>query len=157
MATSATVLYARVVAALRTNAVASAAGVGNGVWSSSSTPRVFQELQGYLGGRNRGRLPFIEFDIDSQNYNKDHFQGGTLTSLLRIRAHCGLRDVVAAGTLIDSILTSALAAVRSEAVDNYTALGDDQVSLLEYGVWGHYGDATMTIVQSYASNDYEVV
>lgn len=156
MATSVTVLSARVLSALRSSPVALAAGIGAATWASTTTPRVFQGFQGYLGGRNRGRLPFIEYDVDTQAYSKEHFQGGTLTSSLRIRAHCGLRDIPAASTLLDSIITSALAAVRDEAVDNYTALGDDQVSICEYGAWGHYCDATLSVEHTYASSDYEV-
>ena len=114
-------------------------------------------MQGYLGGRNRGRLPFVEFDISSQSYNQEHFQGGTLISALRVRAHCGLRDVVAAGTLLDLMVTAAIASIRSELVDNYTAMGSDSTTDSGYGAWGHFQDATLTIEQSFARLDYEVV
>lgn len=155
MANTGTVLNARVFAALRAAGVATAAGVALGIWSSTATSRVFSGIAGYLGGRNRGRLPFIEFSVSGQDFAHETLEGGTVTSSIIIRAHCGGRDPETSANLLREILTAGLVAIRSEATDNYTALGDDQLGDVQLGPWGHMQDASLTIEHTFARSDYE--
>lgn len=156
MGTIGTVLSTRVFAALRSAGVATQAGVAEATWASTTVSRVFRGLCGYLGGRNRGRLPFVEFDIRSQGFDHETLEGGTVTSTIRLLAHCGGRDAETAGNLLEAILAAGLAAIRSEASDNYTALGNDQIDELEQGPWGHQRSASLTIEHTFARSDYEV-
>lgn len=155
MSTIDTVLSARIFAALRTSAVANAAGVAAGTWSDTTIPHVFKGSGPYIGGRNRGRLPFIEFWIESQPFAAEHFQGGTVITTVRIVAHVGGRDLETANDLADAMLAFGIAAIRSEAVDNYTAMGDDQIAALEAGPWGHMRQATMTFEHTFDRTIYE--
>ena len=151
-----TVLSERVFSAMRSPQVADAASVSSATWSSTTVPRVFSGIAGYLGGRNRGRLPFVEFSIASQDFAHATLEGGTVTSSVIIRAHCGGRDPETATNLLRAILTAGLAAVRDEAADNYTALGDDRLGDTELGPWGHMQDASLTVEHTFARDDYEV-
>ena len=151
-----TVLSERVVSALRSSDVAAHAGVAAAAWASAATPRVFRGIAGFLGGRNRGRLPFIEFDISSIDYAHETREGGSATTTARIVAHAGGRDPETAGNLLEAILTAGLIALRDESVDNYTALGSDAISELTLGPWGHQRETQITVVHSYGRSDYEV-
>lgn len=156
MASTGTVISTRVFAALRDATVATQAGVAALTWSSTTTPRVFRGFTGYLAGRNRGRLPFMEFDLETQGFAHETLEGGTLTSSIRVRAHCGGRDQQAAGDLLEGMLAAGLVAIRSEVSDNYTALGSDQLGALEPGPWGHTREVTLTFEHTFARSDYEV-
>lgn len=156
MSSTGTVISTRVFAALRDSTVAAQAGIAGATWSSTAVPRVFRGFTGYLAGRNRGRLPFMEFDLETQGFAHETLEGGTLTSSIRVRAHCGGRDPQAAGDMLEGMLAAGLAVIRSEATDNYTALGGDQISALDQGPWGHVREATLTIEHTFARSDYEV-
>lgn len=156
MSTAGTVLTARVFSGCRAAGVATQAGVLLATWSSTTVPRVFRGLAGYLGGRNRGRLPLIEFDIQTQRFAQETEQGGMLLSTVTLRCHVGGRDLETAGNLAEAILAAALAAIRSEAVDNYTAQGDDEIGPLQPGPLGHFRDATMRFEHTFARTSYEV-
>ena len=150
------VIAARVLANLRLPAVAAAAGVASGVWADTTATRVFRGLSGFLAGRNRGRLPFIEFDIETQQFTQDTIEGGTATSTVHLIAHCGGRDPAVASELLAAILSAGFAAIRLETTDNYTALGDDQIGATMQGPFGHQRDGTLTISHSFARSDYGV-
>lgn len=146
----------RIFAALRSEFVAESAGVLGATWNSVAIPRVFRGFTGYIKGRNRGRLPFLEFEVETQAFALDTLEGGTQSSSVRIRAHCGGADPEVASDLLAAILGAGLAAVRTEAVDNYTALGDDQISAVSPGPWGHMREAVSTFQHSYGRSDYGV-
>jgi len=156
MATAGTTLADRVAQGLRSPNVAAQAGIASSTWASTDTPRVFRGLGGYLNGRSRGRLPFIEFDVTSQGFTQDTREGGTLTSRVLIRAHCGGRDLEAAANMLEAILAAALACIRDESADNYMALGDDELGQLIPGPWGLSRDATILVQHTFGRNDYEV-
>lgn len=156
MTTPGSVLASRIYLACQAGAVANQAGVAPLTWASASAPRVFRGLGGYLSGRNRGRLPFIEFDISGQEFTQASPDGGELVSQVIVRAHCGGPSLEAAGDRLEGILLAALASIRSEAEDEYMALGDDRVGPLVPGPWGHQREATVTVSHSFNRTDYEV-
>lgn len=155
MSTIDTVLGTRIYAALRTAAVATAAGIAAGTWADTTISRVFKGNGPYLGARNRGRLPFMEFYLDAQPFTQEHPQGGTVVTTVKVVAHVGGRDLEAASDLAAAMLGFGMAAIRSEAVDNYTAMGDDQIGALEPGPWGHMRVASMTFEHTYDRTIYE--
>ncbi len=146
---------ARLAAALVVNAVAVAAGLTLVQWTEVGRPHIFRGLGGFLGGRNRGRLPFIEYDCASQGFDQESISGGTITQTITLRAHVGGRVLGTAGDLSEAMLTAALASIRSEAVDNLTAIGGDSIGPLVASPWGLSRDATLTIEQSYSRSTYE--
>ncbi len=156
MATASSVLSTRIFSALRTAAVATQAGVASGTWSSTSTTRVFRGIAGWLGGRNRGRLPFIEFDIESQGFTEENPQGGTINQAIRLRVHVGGQDPAVAAELAIAILAAGIAAIRSETTDNLVALGNGAIEPAQFGPWGVSRDAVLQVQQSYGRTDYEV-
>lgn len=156
MSTAASILAARVLSALNSSAVAVRAGVLPATWALTTAPHVFHGLAGYLGGRNRGRLPFMEFEIESQTFEHQVTEGGELTQTIHLRAHVGGKDSGVAGELCEAMLCAAMAAIRSEAGDNLTALGNDAISAPQLGPWGISRDASLTVIQSYERSDYEV-
>jgi hypothetical protein len=142
--------------ALRSPQVADAAGVAAASWADAATPRIFRGLAGFLGGRNRGRLPFIEFDIVNQPFAQESVQGGTVALAITIRVHYGSRDHGAASDATQAILANALAALRSEDVDNLCAFGTDQIGPIQASPWGLARDAQATVELSYNRADYGV-
>ncbi len=159
MATASSVLATRVFAALRASTVATQAGVASGTWASTATnsSHIFRGLAGWLGGRCRGRLPFIEFDVESQAFNQLSLQGGTMTQAIRLRVHVGGLDPGATAETAAAILCAAFASIRSETVDNLTALGDENIEPAQFGPFGVMRDGVMMVNQSYERDSYEVV
>jgi hypothetical protein len=156
MATPGTVLSTRVYAALRDATVATAAGINSALWAATDYPHIFRGLVGYMGGRNRGRLPFVEWDIVAQNFTQENTAGGTLIQTLTIRCHVGGKSLETAGNLCEAVLLAALVALRSEATDNLLLYGDDQLGELQPGPWGQMRDLSMTVEQSFSRSAYEV-
>ena len=146
-------LSSRIFAALRAASVATQAGIASGTWASTTTPRVFRGFGALVSGRNRGRLPFIEFDISDQAYTEDHYEGGTLSAVVTLTAHCGGRDPETASDTLDAILVSGIASIRSESTDNYTALGSDDIQDIEPGPWGFKRKASVSVSFSFSSFD----
>ena len=156
MSTAASILATRVTAALRTASVATQAGIAAGTWSSSTVPRVFRGIGGLFGGRNMGRLPFIEFDIEGQTFAHRYVEGGDLTQRVHIRVHVGGGDISLAGEKCEAILCAGMAQIRSEVTDNLVALGDDEIQAADNGPWGAQRDAFVSVTQSFERSDYEV-
>jgi hypothetical protein len=155
VSTPTSVLRARLLDACRASAVAAQAGVAAPTWADAGTPRVFSGLAGMLGGRNRGRLPFVELDITGNGTVPLAEEGGTLQQRVIVRVHLGGTDTGAASDLSAAILGACIASIRSQAADNLTALGGEDIGELSPGPWGLQRDLTMIIEQSF-STDYGV-
>ncbi len=133
-------------AALKLPAVATAAGLSGAGWLTP--PHVFRGQGGFLGGRNRGRCPFVEYEIEAGGYAAGPTEGGALTYTVRVRVHT--RDVTAgaAGDLTGAILEAARQAVIDTA-NEVACFGPATISPLELGPMGHQRDLTMTIEDAY--------
>ncbi len=138
MPTAHTVIGAAVVAACRVAAVATAAGVASGTWSDASFPRVFAGLGGLMKGRNRGRLPFLEVDIQGHNLSHLQYDGGTQTASIAIVCHVQGADWDTSSALAYAILAACSSAIRDPAAahGNLLALGNDVISPLDASPWG---------------------
>ena len=155
MSSASSVLRTRVLSACRSAGVATQAAVAEATWASTTTPRVFSGVAGMLGGRNRGRLPFLEIDIQTQSMVPLSDDGGTLQQRVLVRCHVGGADPGTAADLTAAILAACAAAIRSQATDNLTALGGEDLNELEAGPWGSQRDLSLIIEQTY-SRSYEV-
>ncbi len=157
MSTSGSVTIDEVVAALRTSGVASAAGVASGTWSSTSIPRVFIGDVGFMGGRNRGRLPFIEVFIGSQRFQGEHESGGRIETSVICRVHCGGTNQRTAIDLLYAIATASLSALRNLTDYNYTDLGENSIGEAQPSPLGWTMDTTSRLENTYDRTTYEIL
>lgn len=156
MASAISVLRTRALAACRASAVATQAGILAATWASTTVPRVFSGIAGMMGGRNRGRMPFLEVDIASQSMTAMADEGGALLQRVTVRCHVGDGDPGAAGDLSAAILGACAAQIRSQTTDNLTMVGDDELGEVQAGPWGLQRDLTITVEQTFARSDYGV-
>ena len=137
------------VAACNSDAVATAAGFSPAVWTDTAAPHVFSGIaKGWIGGRNRGRLPFLEVAVVSDAGNPVVTeQGGDLTQTLVVRCHCA-GGLMAADSQSILILSACLDEIRSSPTQ-LPELGPCAMGELRQGPWGHQRDATLTVYQTY--------
>jgi hypothetical protein len=142
--------------ALAAPTVAAAAGMTPQVWTNPS--HVFGgEVGNFIGGRNRGRLPFVQFKVDGWQFSQESRQGGTVTGVVHLVVHVGGRDPLAAGDMATAIMQAAIASISDESVDNFTAASRQvSISALKQGPWGHEMIAEITIDLSYDEGDFAV-
>jgi len=155
MSTTSSVLRDQIIDAIRMPQVASAAGIPIATWASTTTPRVFDGRVGYLGGRNRGRLPFVEVWVNNQGFLHTNMDGGTVMSEVLIRAHATGRDQNTAMDLLDEIVMTCMASIRSNPTYSYTAHGDDQLREATPGPFGWKQEAVVTVEHTYDRTTYE--
>ncbi len=155
MSTSASVIRDTIAFACRDGLVALAAAVDPTAWASVTVPRVFIGSAGFLAGRNRGRLPFLDIHIEKQDFQQDTQEGGTLKSTVTISCHDTGRDQDTTISRMEQILCACLSAIRDNSNDNYTFLGSNAISGLAPGPFGWRMDATVTIEHSYAQDTFE--
>lgn len=158
MSSPSSVLGQHVADALISGSVAAAADVAALTWASATTPRIFRGIAGYMGGRNRGRLPFIEYSVGVNALDQVAIEGGTIVQTLQLRVHCGTASQGDAEDLTAAILLAAIAAIRDASGPdaNLAAIGNEQMDALVPGPWGLMRDATLTVEQTYNRSTYEV-
>jgi hypothetical protein len=127
-------LDALIVAALKSDAVATSAGKSNPDWSNL---RVFSWIGGYIGGKNRGRLPFIEYGRNTSDYLRQQVgategtQGGTVTTNWSFIVHVGKTSRKAEDTNEDlayKIAETAMSKIRTNEIN--CRVGNEQFSEL---------------------------
>lgn len=101
----------RMATACRAASVASAAGVAEAAWSSTTVPHVFIGLGAFVGQRNRGRCPFIE--IEAEQAESDHGKpgGGSGAWEASVLVSVALRDEEQARDQAESIAQAAWSAI----------------------------------------------
>ena len=155
--TAGSVLRDAAVAACQGPAVAAAAGLSAGVWADVNAPHVFGGNGGFIGGRNRGRLPFVEVSVIGQTFTPvTSEQDGDLEQTLSIRCHVGGDSIEDAEDLSELIISTCLVAIRNLGSE-LAAVGSDRVSGLDQGPWGHVREATISVMQNYHRDTYEVI
>ncbi len=135
--------------------IAAAAGVSFAAWTATASPHVFAGTGGFLAGRNRGRCPFLEIYVTSQDYQRDVNDGGTLKSKVEIICHDTGRDYEVTSNRMELILCQCLASLRDVSNDNYFALGSDSMTQIEPGPMGWKRSAVIDIEHSYSRDSYE--
>ena len=154
---SATKLRTEIIAAL--SASAELAGIA-GVSSMASPPRIFQGDVGLAGGRNHGRLPFVEVWVE-QRFTQEAQEGGFLQSVARIRWHVGgsptNTDAVLA--LLDSLMAVSLKNIRNmtdsiTGAPKYAFEGDTRTATPKIGPFGWQQDAELDVGLEYDSSNF---
>ncbi len=149
MAVEANVLRDLIRTALQTSPVADAAEISSAVWAADGDAggHVFDGNGGFIGARNRGRLPFLEFRIVAQQFTQQTYTGGQETSQVAVRVHVGGRDIRIAQDRAYAIAKAAVTAIRSVFG---TTLGNEAIPEFGQGPWGHALEVKLTVEQSYA-------
>lgn len=143
----------RLLAAIRLEAVADAAGVAFPLWSSTTSPRVLVgDAEGYVAGLHRGRLPAVEIFPVADEWDRQTASGGLIASRWAIRAHVAELGKGAADSRARAILCVALAAIRS---DDYLGEGGERFSELRPGPLGHTLTVELTLAHSFCRSTYE--
>lgn len=142
-------LRAAAVQACGSASVATAAGLSLAAWTDTAAPHVFSGIaEGFIGGRNRGRLPFVEVAVSlGSGLPVVAEQGGDLTQTLTIRCHAG-GGLLAADSLTLQILSACMRETRASPTQ-LPELGPCRMGELVQGPWGHRRDATLTVLQTY--------
>lgn len=157
MTTAGSVLRDAAVTACQGPTIAAAAGLSAGVWASVAAPHVFGGNGGFIGGRNRGRLPFLEVAVIGQTFSPVTSElDGDLEQTLSIKCHIGGSSIEDAEDLSELILSACLVAIRNLS-SQLAALGPDRISGLEQGPWGHMREATLTVSQNFHRDNYEIL
>ncbi len=144
--TTASEVRSRVLAAVQSSTVATAAAVATATWASTTVPHVFDGDRVSAGGRNRGRLPFVEVFIASQPFVPEGSDVGMVETEIRLRAHIGGAEPTTAYETAEAILTACFAAIRS---DQYFNLGDSGIAGYATNPLWHRVDARLTVQHSY--------
>ncbi len=155
MTTSSSEIRRWIVDAIRDESVAVEAAVAYGTWSNEIDSRVFVGTAGFLGSRNRGRLPFFDVITSSQTFADETGQGGTIRTTIRL--HDTGRDIEATTDRMTATMTAAIASIRDNRNNNYTQLGDDTIEDLQPGPMGWKLEAAMNFQHSYDRETYEIL
>lgn len=155
MSTSGSELREEIIAAWRGATVATASGLAALVWGSTTIPHVFDGARrGFIGGRNRGRCPFVEIHLVGQRFPQTTADGGTMTSVVEAVIHAADRN---AETILDAIAVAGLAAMRSTPDHGYTSQGGDDIGDVEPGPFGWRLRCRSTIEHSYDRDTFEAL
>lgn len=154
MATFPALIRADLVTACRDATVAAKAGFITADWSSTTIPHVFEGTQGYIGGRNRGRLPFLEVACADLGYEARAVDGGVTETNCVIRCHVGARDQSVADDLATAILIACLVKIRDITSTTYLYDGGQNLTAIEAGPWGLQKDLRITVRHTYSSSNY---
>lgn len=130
--------------------VATAAEVEPMEWADL---HVFKAGTGLVGGKNRGRLPFIELISDTSDYDYivgggDH--GGRETARLVIRIWVGGTDRFAAETKANKIANTVLKSFKNHLFLNNRT---EDKSKMTIGPIGYYMDLTISVTTVF-NRDY---
>lgn len=155
MTTSAGEIRRWILVAVRDESVALAADVDYVTWSSETAPRVFVGQSGFIGSRNRGRLPFIEVNTESQQFTDDTGDGGTVETKVTLRLHDTGRDPEAVQDRMHEILTAAISCIRDNRQSNFTQLGNDTIDAIQPGPMGWMMSAILSLEHSFDRDTYE--
>jgi hypothetical protein len=155
VSTLASAIRSWAVTAVRDESVALQADVDYEDWASDDAPHVFVGNSGYLGARNRGRLPFMEVNTQTQTFGNETGEGGTAQTLLRLTLHATGRDVEETVDRMHSIMIAAISAIRDNREFNFMQIGTDRIEEVQPGPMGWKMEAVLELEHSYDREDYE--
>ena len=145
-----------VVTACRDAAVATAAGIGASAWADTTVPHVFDAIQGYMGGRNRGRLPFLEVAVADMDFDTHNTEGGTVETTATIRCHVGSKDQVTAMDQSAAILLTCIQKIRDNTSVTYLSDGSETLDGIAAGPWGLMRDLRFSVRHTFNNSTYGV-
>lgn len=142
----ATILRDAIRTAVQGATVATAAGIASATWAAAvnSGGHVFDGEGGFVGSRNRGRLPFIELWVQSSGEDQLSYEAGVSDNTIMIRAHIGGVDQSQADLDAGEILFACVRAIRSMAGDR-GRIGSTTYSQTNLGPWGTQREVSLTI------------
>jgi hypothetical protein len=157
MASAADTIRTRIIAAIQSASVASFAGVVAATWASTTAPHVFDAENALIAGRNRGRLPFVEVQIETQEFDSDGSGCGTMRTRVKIRVHTGGYQKLTARQKAEAIATSSFAAIVASNAP-YFDDGEVRTSIDAEDTpapgWNTL-DASLTVEHSYDPTTFE--
>lgn len=126
--------------------MATAAGIDALVWSADIDQggHVFDGEGGYIGSRNIGRLPFVEFFIQSATEDQQSYQGGVGEYAIIVRCHVGGIYQSDVDELAGEILFQSVRAIRNMAGDQ-GRIGSSSYGQTALGPWGSQRDVVINI------------
>ncbi len=150
MTSAANVLRDAIAAALRHPQVALVAGVDPDDWARDPDEggHVFEAGDSYILARNRGRLPFVTFEIADQSGHQLTNGGGDLTTKISGGVHVGGRDRQSAEALARDLSEISRTSIRTVPGNRFTFLGDDQEGEFGETPLGHVLPFTMEFRQT---------
>lgn len=149
-----TVARTKILAAVRASAVATAAGVDSAAWASTATPHVFWGVNGYIGQRNRGRLPFVDCEISGTDMDGGTADGGTLLMEIALTVHVGDPDYTTADDLARAILLASLTQIQA---DHFFRVSTYRVESLQPDPLGQRLTMSILTELSYDDSDFTVI
>jgi hypothetical protein len=151
-----TPLATRIEAQLRLPYVAAVTGLSSVVWGDITVSHIFHGFSSLIGARNRGRLPFIEYDV-TDSFTLENREGGTVMQSIRLLVHVSgsAPDSIEKSSML--IALAAISSIRSEATDNLTAAGaGDTIGEFVQTPYGGYRKVTMQVEQTFDRSSYGV-
>lgn len=145
---------AAIVAAFRSHDCAYAAECDLGKWTSTTLPRVYGNLRGYIASRHRGRLPFVEIAKATEEYVQRSSDLGMHPTQWVVMVHVGGINVRAAEQRARAIMACGLAALR---LGDLTWLGDADAARLTKDPLGYVLTCGLGIRNTYDPADHDVV
>ena len=139
---------------LKSNDIAEVAGVDFDVWQT----HVFYGIDSaFTLQKNRGRMPFIEYELDDDNYQQEQISGGVNKLVFRFRFKWGKRGFntskLQAQKQIKEIQTRMLYKMRS--VHMLSASEDQMIAdVLNSEPWGFWQDIVVGIDLTYERADF---
>lgn len=128
--------------------------------SWQTPPHVFEGDVGLAGGRNHGRLPFVEVWVE-QRFQQEAQEGGYLQSVARIRWHVG-GSPTNTGTVLaalDSLMAVSIKDIRNmtdsvTGAPKYAFEGDTRISPPKVGPFGWQQDAEIDVGLEYDVSNF---
>jgi hypothetical protein len=144
-----------VAAVQASQACAGAAGFLPSVWGSTTVPHVFSTPGSPIAHQNRGRLPFVVFIAKETPYDWDTQGGGEMVSNYVLQINVGGANQDLALFQAESLMATCMAAIRSEALSNYLAEGQQVVRPFTVGPLWHTMEVAFTIVHQFGLANFE--
>lgn len=150
----------RLVQACRDASVAAVACISPAIWASCdlSIGHVFTGLRGYIGARNRGRLPFIEIfrsaptSFENTSISSNH-EGFEITQFT-IRIHVSGLKPNQAELDLQKLARQCLIKIRSNTSDHYLQYGDEIMRDIISSPIGYYGDIEGNVKHTFSRDNY---
>lgn len=138
---------------LKSNEMAEVAGIDYDVWQN----HVFFGITGFSMRKNRGKLPFIEFEFDDDGYVEESVSGGTNNMVLRLRINvgktCAKISKFEAQLLVKKLMVQALIQIRNNK-DTNTSVDRIDTEYMESLPWGFYQEYLIPLDISYQKTTF---
>jgi len=137
---------------LKGNALAEAADVSFDNWQS----HVFYGIdQGFTMEKNRGRLPFIEYELDTEDYRLDAQDGGANMISVRMRCNVGRKSKLEAQKQIKELQGRFMRQLRGSNITTAEEI-DTTIEAMNSAPWGFWQDMIFEVIITYNRDEFGV-